>query len=405
MSVYYSLFNDNEGSTISVVIDGQAFGATDAHPFWDKILQAVVIDRSQDADTVANLFDLSQQAGQKFQKLSERVTVASGEVRFDGDVIHSSLTDQILRFIEEGVADWQPLVNFFEKVMTNPTEHSREQLFQWIEKQDITLTQDGDMVAYKGVESDHNGGYRSTSAGTAIVDGVVVKGKIPNAIGGVVEMPRSNVTHDPHNACSSGLHIGSFSYAQSYSHGGCMLEVHVNPRDVVSVPNDGQGEKARVCRYVVADIIVAPHASAVLAYQDEESYDPYDEDEYDEDAYYGEDEDDLADLDAGYEDKLDAQGPVYGGWVANTSGSSASPTFYGATSTPSSAASPIPADNVGELDETPASPADVHPTEDEFENMKQRAARRRRNFKKYATKHGPWHLIGSDPDVRTEWSK
>jgi hypothetical protein len=43
-----------------------------------------------------------------------------------------------------------------------------------------------------------------------------------------------------------------------------MLEVHVNPRDVVSVPTDSNWQKVRCCRYKVVDVIDQPYSTAVL---------------------------------------------------------------------------------------------------------------------------------------------
>jgi hypothetical protein len=37
-----------------------------------------------------------------------------------------------------------------------------------------------------------------------------------------------------------------------------IVEIHTNPRDVVSVPTDGGGEKVRVCRYRVAAVVRTP---------------------------------------------------------------------------------------------------------------------------------------------------
>jgi hypothetical protein len=43
-----------------------------------------------------------------------------------------------------------------------------------------------------------------------------------------------------------------------------MLECHVNPRDVVSVPTGAGGEKVRVCRYIIAGTIETAYNSAVI---------------------------------------------------------------------------------------------------------------------------------------------
>jgi hypothetical protein len=77
-------------------------------------------------------------------------------------------------------------------------------------------------------------------------------------------MPRDRVTFDPNNGCSFGLHVGTFSYANSY--GSTVLEVHVNPRDVVSVPTDCQDQKMRTCRYEVVQVVSEKYAEALVGY-------------------------------------------------------------------------------------------------------------------------------------------
>jgi len=74
---------------------------------------------------------------------------------------------------------------------------------------------------------------------------------VTQKVGDVVTMPRSEVTHDPNKACERGLHVATRGYAKSY---GTVMEVHFNPRDIVSVPRADRGEKVRVCRYKVAQV-------------------------------------------------------------------------------------------------------------------------------------------------------
>ena len=265
-NLHYTLVKNEEGEqNLTVFFPGKGMKpAHSTHPNWDAILAGVLADDP----SVIDLFDVAITAGTKFENLSERVSVANGKVFFDGTEMASALTDQIVEFCRQGVDDWKPLVSFYEKIETNPNPHSREHLFKFIEANQepesgaFTITPDGDFIAYKGVESDGNGGFQSTFAGKAIVDNVVVEGKIPNKVGSTVQMPRDEVIFDPHNHCSVGLHVGTFDYAESYGRGGAMLKVLVNPRDVVSVPNDSR-EKMRVSRYTVLEIIEAPTRSAV----------------------------------------------------------------------------------------------------------------------------------------------
>lgn len=274
MSIQYSIVGIDGENFITVFVPGEdaPLVARNDHPNFDQIVEQAV---SGDAEGLPELFDVSLTAAAHFDKLSERVTVSHGRVYFDGDEVVSSLTQQIARFVSENVEDWRPLVAFFEKVQSNPNEHSREQLYDWLDAHQFTITESGDVVGYKGVQS-IDGEYRSISTGRAIVDGQEVSGTIPNAIGSTIEMPRSAVAHDPSQSCSTGLHVATRAYAQSWSRNGVTLEVHVNPRDVVSVPTDAGGEKVRVCRYTVAAINEAEFDSALRLFE-------FDEDEREDD--------------------------------------------------------------------------------------------------------------------------
>jgi hypothetical protein len=272
----------NEGTeSLVAIIDGEVFVATDAHPQWATIRETALAGEELTED----LFRLDMIAGQKFDGLSDRVSVSGGTVYLDGDPVHSSLTDQIVRFISEGVEDWKPLVRFFEKVQSNPNEHSREQLYDWLARRDFTITPDGDFIAYKGVENAPDGGLQSIHTGHAIVNGEVVRGKIPNPLGGIIEMPRADVTHDPSQGCHTGLHVGTYEYANAFARG-ALLEVIVNPRDVVSVPSDSQYQKMRVCRYRITKLIDAPHTVPVLLDYEDDEFDDPDMDYYPEEHDY-----------------------------------------------------------------------------------------------------------------------
>lgn len=267
MSLQYIISKSDEGDTfVSAFVPGVGpKAAHSSHPYFDAIVQGLL-----DGDEgVVELFDLSATAAAKFERLSERVTLKGGKLYLDGEVVNNALTQQVLRFIEEGVGDWQPLVSFFENVQANPNRHSREQLYNWLAGRAFSITEDGMIVGYKGVREDG----RSIHSGRAIVDGQEMSGHIPNELGSVIEMPRGEVTFDPAVGCHYGLHVGSFDYAKSFAQGQ-LLEVVVNPRDVVSVPTDSDAAKMRVCRYRVvgAASYDGPVREAVRVY-DREQYD------------------------------------------------------------------------------------------------------------------------------------
>lgn len=264
MLQYTIIGNEDGESNIVVFVPGQAPQvASQSHPNFDAIVAGALAGD----DLVTELFDIAATAAQKFQRLSDRVTTANGRLYLDGDEVDNSLATQVVRFIEEGVEDWKPLVAFFENVQANPNEHSREQLYTWLAGRDFTITADGLIVGYKGVASDGNGGYLSIHSGKAIVDGKTVTGQIPTNPGSVVEMPRSEVQWDPSVGCHTGLHVGTFDYASGFAQG-TVLEVHVDPRDVVSVPTDSSAAKVRCCRYKIVSEIEVPYTSAVIDFSD-----------------------------------------------------------------------------------------------------------------------------------------
>jgi hypothetical protein len=243
-------------TVVTVVVDGVPYSAGNEHPNFKEILRLAT-----EGDTsVVDLFDVSVVVAKKFESLSERVSVHDGRVYFDGEVVDSALTRQIVAFLQAGVEDFKPLVNFFEKVEQNPNEDSRKQLYAWLDAHDFTITPEGDLLGYKGVRKTDDDKYVSVNTGRAIVNGQEVSGAIPNNIGDVVTMPRSEVEFNPSVGCSTGLHVGTWSYAKGWSQGE-VLEVVVNPRDVVSVPHDCSAQKLRTCRYVVTGVATGDYAT------------------------------------------------------------------------------------------------------------------------------------------------
>lgn len=288
MAIKYNLVSSGFDSNITVFVNGEMYVASNlSHENFEDIVAAALAED----ESIVDMFDHQKVVTKRFEKVSDRVSVANGTVFFDGDPVDSTLTRQILRFVEED-SDFMPLVNFFEKVQQNPNEHSREQLYRWLNDRDFSIAPDGDFLAYKGVQSGENGVWVSVHSGTAIVDGEIVTGNIPNPIGSVIEMPRSEVQHDPSVACHTGLHAGTWDYASGFAR--TVLLVKINPRDVVSVPTDARDQKLRVCRYTVVEKVTSPYSEALvdLAADDDVEYDddePNCLDCNDEGCYYCED--------------------------------------------------------------------------------------------------------------------
>lgn len=279
MHPYHHVRTEDGRESLTVFMpSGVPVVATGDHPHFAELLEGAQSDMP--AEELRDLSDLSNAVAARFDTLSERISVANGRVYFDGDEVNSTITQQIKRCLDDpNVGDWKPLVLFMENVAANPNPHSREQLFDWLRDREFTITNNGCFIAYKGVTADEDDNYVSCSSGSGVVDGEQHEGRLPNHVGATVEMPRSDVQHDPTKGCHTGLHVGTYKYAEGFNRA-ALLTVLVNPRDVVSVPTDCNAEKMRVCRYVVSDDEPKPPSESAAIEEVEEKIYKYRGEEY-----------------------------------------------------------------------------------------------------------------------------
>lgn len=139
----------------------------------------------------------------------------------------------------------KPLQNFWKNLSLNPTQTSRDSLFDFLAHNQMPITPDGHFIAYKKV----------TLRGRKLVDSH--SGTMDNSVGKVVKMDRKLVNPDNNETCSTGLHVAAWQYAQDFS-GNVLVAVKVNPRDVVAVPVDYNRQKMRTCQYKVFKRVKKP---------------------------------------------------------------------------------------------------------------------------------------------------
>lgn len=264
--INYTLVKDGDRIALTVVDkEGVPTPVPQSYHKFKELLDALISD---DDERAFSLLNVPEKVVAKLRALSERVTLAGNTILFDGDPVHGAISNHIIEIMEEGEEEvkWRALVNFLEKVGTNPEEHSRTMLYDWLHKHDFIITEDGDFLAYKGVNND----LTSITAGPAFVDGQRFEGHIPNELGTVISMARSTVEHNPKVACSTGLHAGTWDYAREFAASGTVLLVKINPRDVVSVPTDCNSQKIRVSRYEVLRKIEAFLVQTTFAVESDE---------------------------------------------------------------------------------------------------------------------------------------
>lgn len=238
--MYFAKIETRDG--LSIFYNGESFEVPNTHQDYADIRNVAY---SNDPDAGARIKDILDRALNMVKTAISKtpdsgITIENGIVYYNGKELHNSLTDRMLRQLEEGF-DITPLSNFLAKLQQNPSYRVVNSLYDFLEYGKIPITQDGDFVAYKAVASDWKDIYSGT---------------IDNSIGSTPEVPRNEVDEDPEQTCSKGLHVCSFEYLPHFAHvGGHVVVCKVNPKDVVAIPKDYNNTKMRVCRYeVVAEV-------------------------------------------------------------------------------------------------------------------------------------------------------
>jgi hypothetical protein len=224
-----------QGKNIILVIDGKSHTVSrDTHISYNKIVEAL---KSQDWDTIRELVE-PKKAIINFGQ--GNISIEGDHVLWKGKHFHNALASRMIEMFLEGFPV-DPMVRFMENLMQNPSMRSVDQLYSFLERNSLPITEDGHFLAYKKVRTD----YLDIHSGT-----------ISNHIGAVVEMDRNMVDDNPNSTCSAGLHFCSESYLDHFGHStDPVMILKINPADVVSIPTDYNGAKGRCCRYeVVAQV-------------------------------------------------------------------------------------------------------------------------------------------------------
>lgn len=235
-----------QGKNIILVVDGKSHTISkDTHMNYGKIVDAL---KNQDWD---ELHDLVEPKKAIVNFGNGYVSINGTTVLWKGKPFHNALTNRMIEMYNDGFPI-DPMVRFMENLMDNPSKRSVEQVYGFLEKNSLPITEDGHFLAYKRVRSDYLDVYSST---------------VDNSIGQIVEMDRNLVDDNPDSHCSTGLHFCSESYLSHFgSQQDPVMILKINPADVVSIPTDYNGAKGRCMRYeVVAEVNGDPKAAFAKA--------------------------------------------------------------------------------------------------------------------------------------------
>lgn len=167
---------------------------------------------------------------------NDRFTIVNGKVSYRGEELPSDINSRIIAMASNG-EDPTPLFKFWERLQRNPSFRSVEQLYRFLQHENIPITPDGCFLAYKKVNPNYTDVYTGT---------------IFNHPGVTNEMPRNKISDDPRVDCHYGYHVGALLYAQEFKPAnGRLIVCKIDPENVVCVPYDNSQRKMRVCKYTV----------------------------------------------------------------------------------------------------------------------------------------------------------
>jgi hypothetical protein len=231
-----------QGNNIVVVIDNKPHTINKTHITYQRVVDAI---KAGDWDTVKDVIEPKKVVLDYGQG---NVAVQGDKLFWKGEEMHNALSNRMIQMLQDGFPI-EPMIQFMENLMQNPSKRAVTELYGFLEKNSLPITPDGHFLAYKKVKNDYKDCYTGT---------------MNNSVGSVVEMERNRVDDDQNRTCSTGLHFCSRDYLNHFG-GERVVIVKINPRDVVSIPNDYNDSKGRACRYEVVDEIDKEKADEAFA--------------------------------------------------------------------------------------------------------------------------------------------
>lgn len=225
--------NGNPAS-LTVYLDGKPRVMNSSAPLFDAAFKAV---KTGDIAALRRSLEVKKSL---IEAANGKFKLFEDSLYYNGLEIKNKMQERILAVYRLGF-DLSSIVKFLDNLFQNPSPAAQEELYLFLEHNNLPITDDGHFLAYKYITNDYKDCYSRT---------------FDYSIGATVRMPRDKVDPNRHNTCSTGLHFCSREYIGEWSNDARRLvAVKVNPRDVVSIPSDYNNSKGRCCEYLIFEEI------------------------------------------------------------------------------------------------------------------------------------------------------
>lgn len=226
--------------SLTVVTHSDPIQLTDKDPRFDDACEMV---RSGKFDALMTL--ISKDAAIRDYTRGMFTFLPTGEIKIteNDEVLPPVLGARMVQFMDAGL-DYAPLLKFWNRLKENPDPNILEQAYAFLEHNHATFLADGKLLLYKKVADDFSAWHKDAKGE-----------KVYWKVGTTVTMPREECDSNPEQTCSAGLHAAAFGYANNFS-GSQLIELVVDPADIVAIPHDYNNQKLRLCKAYVQSVNV-----------------------------------------------------------------------------------------------------------------------------------------------------
>lgn len=227
-----------KNSFITVMVNNRPFTLISSDPLFEE---AVLAYKNEDYSLLSDIVNRPK----AIERYSDgNIRVFDGIITYKGKQVHNYVVTKIFELMDDGF-NINPLVKFLDNLMTNPNIDVQTDLLQFLEVNEMAITEDGGFLAYKLTKSDGTPYYND--------DGVT-----KYYVGAVLEMDRNTISTERHECYGPGYYFGnkgywngSFDDQNRYTGDGKMFIVKIMPEWVVSIPSSEATTKGRAYKMEV----------------------------------------------------------------------------------------------------------------------------------------------------------